>query len=299
MTHVLTLVAGAAEGRLGPSVPAAAQAALAGAGARVGMPDWLAPGIACDLAYAADDPAAAHAAAALALAPAAIDVLATPVAGRRRRLLVCDMEATVVENELLDDMAALAGLGDAVAAVTRRAMAGEIDFAASLRHRTRLFAGYGEALLAAAARGIRPVAGARTLVATMRRSGALTALVSGGFSIFVDRVRAELGFDLGFANRLAWDGDLLTGEVAELAITAEGKRATLERLAAERHLSTAEAVAIGDGANDLAMLAAAGLAVGFRPKPPVAAAVANRIVHSDLTAVLYLQGYRPAEFAAG
>jgi phosphoserine phosphatase len=296
MTHVLTLVAGAAEGRLGPGALATAASALAAAGATVGAADWLAPGIACDLPFAAPAPAAAHAAVAAALADAAVDVLATPVAGRRRRLLVADMEATIIENELLDDMAALVGLEAEVAVVTHRAMAGEIDFAASLRRRVRLFAGRTVDLLETAAAGIRPVPGGRTLVATMRRDGAVTALVSGGFTLFVDRVRTAIGFDLGFGNRLAWDGDRLTGEVADLAITAEGKCAMMLRLVADHGLTAADALAIGDGANDLAMLAAAGLGIGFRPKPIVAAAVANRIRHGDLTAALYLQGYRRTAF---
>lgn len=298
MTHVLTLVAGPAEGRLGPAALATAGKALIAAGARTGEPDWLATGLACDLPFSASDPARAQAAVATGLAAAAIDVLAATAARRRRRMLVSDMEATVIENELLDDMAAQVGIADAIHAVTRRAMAGEIDFALSLRQRVRLFAGCGRDLVETAAAGIRPMAGARTLVATMRRAGATTALVSGGFTIFVERSRAMLGFELGAGNTLGWDGDRLSGEVSDLPITAEGKRDTLMRLAAERGLDARDALAIGDGANDLPMLAAAGLAVGYRPKPLVAAAVANRIVHGDLTAALFLQGYRLAEFAS-
>lgn len=298
MTHVLTLVAGPAEGRLGAAALATAERALRSAGARPGEPEWLAAGVACDVPFAAAAAGAAHAAAIAALSATAIDALAVPLAGRRRPLLVCDMEATVIENELLDDMAALVGLQEEVHAVTRRAMNGEMDFALSLRERVRLFAGRERRLLDRAMDGIRPVPGAHVLVGTMRRAGALTALVSGGFSIFVDRVRSEIGFDLGFGNQLAWDGDRLTGAVADLPITGEGKRATLERLAEERGLAPADALAIGDGANDLPMLRAAGLAVGYRPKPPVAAAIVNRIAHGDLTAALFLQGFRPAEFAA-
>ncbi|BBK42447.1 phosphoserine phosphatase SerB [Allostella vacuolata] len=299
MTHVLTLVAGATEDALGPAAVAVAGRAMAAAGAAVGDPDWLDPGRACDLPFAARDPDAAHRAASAALEGAAIDVLAGPAARRRRRLLVADMEATIIENELLDDMAALVGLQAEVATITRQAMAGEIDFAAALRQRVRLFRGQPRALLERAAAGIRPTPGAATLVATMRAAGAVTALVSGGFMLFIEPVRAAIGFDLAFGNELGLDADRLSGEIPQLPITAEGKRAVLRDLAAAHGLAMDETMAIGDGANDLAMLAAAGLGIGFRPKPVIARAVANRIVHGDLTAALFAQGYRRTEFRPG
>ena len=299
MTHVLTLVAGPAEGPLGQGAVDRAAAALAGQGAAVGDADWLEPRRACDLPYSAADPAAAHQAAADALAGSAVDVLAVAAAGRRKRLLVADMEATIIENELLDDMAAMVGLEAEVGQITRRAMAGEIDFAQALRHRVALFQGMPRDLLDRAAQGIRPMAGAATLVATMRRGGARTALVSGGFTYFVERVAALIGFDDAFSNRLGWTEGRLSGEVTELSITAEGKLDRLTRLA-DRHAVPLDAtMAIGDGANDLLMLAAAGLGVGFRPKPIIARAIGNRIVHGDLTAALFIQGYRRSEFVAG
>ena len=299
MTHVLTLVAGAAEGALGTAALAVAGRAMATTGAAVGDPDWLDPGRACDLPFAGDDPRGAHQAAAAALDGAAIDVLAGPTARRRRRLLVADMEATIIENELLDDMAALVGLEAEVATITRQAMAGEIDFADALRRRVRLFRGQPRGLIERVAAGIRPTPGAAALVATMRAAGAVTALVSGGFLLFIEPVRAAVGFDLAFGNELGWDGDRLSGEIPRLPITGEGKRAVLRDLAAARAIPMDRTMAIGDGANDLAMLTAAGLGIGFRPKPVVASAVSNRIVHGDLTAALFVQGYRRAEFRPG
>jgi phosphoserine phosphatase len=299
MTHVLTLVAGAAEGALGTGAVDAASAALTGAGAVAGACDWLDPGRACDLPFSAADPAAAHAAAMQALAGTAIDVLSVPAAGRRKRLLLADMEATIIRNELLDDLAAMVGLEAEVSRITARAMAGEIDFSQALRHRVSLFRDLPRACLERAADGIRQTPGAAALVATMRRTGARTALVSGGFTYFVDRVGRELGFDETYGNELGWKDGRLSGEVARLAVTAEGKRRTLAALAARLAIAADQTLAIGDGANDVPMLTAAGLGMGFRPKPIVADAVPNRIVHGDLTAALFVQGYRRAEFAAG
>ncbi|BBK32495.1 phosphoserine phosphatase [Stella humosa] len=299
MTHVITLVAGAEEGPLAAGAVSAAMAAIAAAGGAIGQAVWLAPARACDLPFAAPHPEACHAAAMAALAGTAIDVLAVPMAGRRKRLLVTDMEATVIENELLDDMAAMVGLEVEVGAVTRRAMAGEIDFAQALRDRVRLFAGQPRALLDRAAAGIRPMPGAAILVATMRGAGAATALVSGGFLVFVDRVGRLLGFQSVHGNVLGMDGDRLSGDIPSLPVTAAGKRDVLLRLAAEQGLDLEATMAIGDGANDIPMLAAAGLGIGFHPKPVVARAVANRIVHGDLTAALFAQGYRADELIGG
>ncbi|MCC7273888.1 MAG: phosphoserine phosphatase SerB [Alphaproteobacteria bacterium] len=298
MTHVLTLVAGAAESRLGPGAVAAAAAALARRGAAVGGPDPLSD-VACDLPFAGLAPAIAQGIAAAALADAAIDVFALPAAGRAKRLLVADMEATVIENELLDDLAHAIGRGAEVAALTRRAMDGEIDFAQALRQRVALFAGLPASVLDAAGRGIRVAPGAATLVRTMRAAGAVTALVSGGFTIFVDQVRAAIGFDVAYANVLArGDRGTLTGELAGLDVTPEGKRAILVELAGRNGIPLAATIALGDGANDVPMLQAAGLAIGVHPKPIVARAIAHRIVHGDLTAALYAQGYRRAQFVA-
>lgn len=268
--------------------------------ARIGglaAPRWLAPEEACDLPVVAGDPHAVLRAARAALAGMTVDANIVATAGRRKRLLVADMESTLIRNEMLDELAIMTGVGPEVAAVTARAMNGEIDFRGSLRARIALFAGRPATLLDDAARRIEPMPGAGTLIATMRRHGAFTAIVSGGFTVFTGRVRRALGADHDEANELLFDRDTLAGSVREPILDAAGKAAALRRLAEARGLSPTDAVATGDGANDLDMLALAGLGVAFRAKPVVAQAARVSIAHGDLTALLFLQGYRREEFA--
>lgn len=290
---VLTLVADPAAAALAAAHVADARDAIAGMAP--GIPDWLATGIACDLPFEGD-PAAALAAVRAAINGAAVDVFAQPAQGRRKKLLVADMDSTIVAAETLDELAAHAGLKAEIAAITARSMNGEIDFATALRERVAMIAGLPEAALARTLAGIAPNPGARTLVATMRAHGAFTALVSGGFRWFTRRVAAELGFDHDEANDLLLAEGKVTGEVAEPILGREAKLAALTRLAARHGAGPADVVAVGDGANDLAMLAAAGLGVAYRAKPVVAAAVSCRVDHGDLTALLYFQGYRRLEF---
>ena len=283
-THVLTLVAGEA-GALSPRLVARMREAAGG-----GTPDALAPGLAVDIPLAAA-PDLGHLRAALAGEP--VDLLTTAIAGRRRKLLVADMDSTIITGETLDELAVLAGTGDLVAAITRRSMNGELDFADALRARVATLAGAKLALLDAAWRDVRLEPGARALVATMRRNGARCALVSGGFTFFTDRVAQLCGFDAAFANVLLDDGAVLTGTVAEPVLDRGAKLAIMRRLAAD--LAPHETLAVGDGANDLDMLRGAGLGIAFRPKPVLAAAVANRVEHADLRALLFAQGYRGHE----
>ena len=230
-----------------------------------------------------------------ALDGAPVDVLSVPAAGRRKRLLVADMDGTIVEGETLDALAERAGTGALVAAITRRSMDGEIDFAAALRARVATLRGLPLAALDDTWRTVTPSPGARALVATMRRAGATTALVSGGFTAFTVRVAALCGFDAHHANVLLDDGACLTGAVREPILDPEAKRETMRRLAAAHGITPAETLAVGDGANDLPMLQAAGLGIGYRPKKVVADAVPNRIHHADLTALLYAQGFHEEE----
>lgn len=290
-THVLTLIGGPL-----PEIAAAATALLREAGATVADADWLAPGIACDIGFAGGDPAAIEAAVGERLAGAAIDFAVQASAGRRKRLLLADMESTIITRELIDELAALAGLGETIAAITGRSMRGEVDFAQSLRERVAMLAGQPEALLARVDALIEPMPGARTLVRTMGASGARTALVSGGFDRFAAIVAADCGFDEFHANRLDVAEGRLTGKVAEPILDRAGKRALLTRMAADLGLPLAATAAIGDGANDVAMLQSAGLGVAFRAKPAVVAAVKVHLNHADLTGLLYLQGYRAEEF---
>lgn len=229
---------------------------------------------------------------------AAVDILVQPAAGRKKQLLVADLESTLIENEMLDELAVILGIGPRVADITRRAMNGEIDFASALEARVALLAGTDAGILEQAAKRIRLSAGALSLVATMRRGGATTALVTGGFTVFAERIAAELGIDRVIANRLEIVGRAITGKVLPPIVTGATKRETLLALAAEQGIAPGQAIAVGDGANDVPMLTAAGLGIAFRAKPAVAAAASWRLDHADLTGLLYAQGYRQAEFAA-
>jgi len=291
---VMTLIAGSGT----PSVLSEAAARVVAALGLPSQPDWLMPDRACDLLLAAADPAAAEAVARAAIGDGAIDVLVQPLLDRRKRVFVADLESTIIENEMLDELAGFLGLRAKVSAITRRAMNGEIDFRGALEARVALLAGMEEAVLEEAWARVRLMPGARTLVATMRAAGAATALVSGGFAVFAERVAAELGFAHVVANRLEIAGGRITGRVVPPVVTGEVKRATLFELAARHSIALPQTLAVGDGANDLPMLAAAGLGVAFRAKPAVAAACRVRIEHADLSALLYLQGYRRGEFAA-
>jgi phosphoserine phosphatase len=264
-----------------------------------GAPEWLAPGTACDLRLAGIAREAADAAARQAIGGAAIDVLVQPSAGRRKRVLVADLEATIIENEMLDELADFIGRRSHVAEITRRAMNGEIDFAAALAERVVLLKGLPESLLTEAASRIRLTPGARALIATARAAGVRTALVSGGFTVFAERVAGDLGFERVVANRLEIAGGRIAGTVAAPIVTGETKRDTLLALAEECAVSRSATLAVGDGANDLPMLAAAGLGIAFHAKPAVAAAARWRIDHADLTALLYAQGYRQSEIVGG
>jgi len=226
----------------------------------------------------------------------AIDAVVVAAAGRRKRLLVADMESTMIENEMLDELAEFLGLREKIAGITARAMNGEIDFAGALNERVGLLKGLDVARLDEAAKRIRYMPGGATLVATMKKHGGHCALVSGGFTHFTALVHKALAFDSHAANGLRHDGRTLAGTVDLPILGKEAKLATLQRLAAEHGLAPADAVTVGDGANDLPMLKAAGLGVAFHAKPAVAAEVSARIDHGDLTALLYLQGYRRSDF---
>ena len=293
MRIALTLIAGTAGSEL-PRLAAAVAAALT----IEADPVWLAPGEACDLVFDALNPGAIAATARRVVGDTAVDILVQPAAERRKRLLAADLESTIIENEMLDELGGILGIGPRIAEITRRAMNAEIDFVGALEARVALLAGLDTSVIDQAAERIRLTPGARLLVRTMRRDGAATALVTGGFTVFADRIAAELGFGRVIANRLEIVDDRTTGRVLLPIVTAETKRETLLALAAEHSIPLTQTVAVGDGANDLPMLAAAGLGVAFRAKPAVAAVARWRLDHADLTGLLYAQGYRKEEFAA-
>jgi len=227
-----------------------------------------------------------------------VDLVVQPALGRRKRLLLADMDSTMIEQECIDELAAEAGVGPYVAAITARAMNGELDFEAALRERVALLKGLPEAVIGQVLRDritLRP--GGRQLVATMRAQGARAALVSGGFTAFTGPVAAALGFDENRANVLQVAGGALTGTVAEPILGRDAKARALHEVSAAMGISPGAVMAVGDGANDLGMLGLAGAGVALHAKPSVAAQCQIRINHGDLTALLFIQGYSREDFA--
>lgn len=228
------------------------------------------------------------------------DINVVAAAARRKKLLVADMDSTIISCECLDEIADAMGLKAQVAAITERAMAGEIAFAPALRERVALLKGLPVHKLARVyGERVRLNPGARALTATMKANGAKTVLVSGGFTFFTSRVAEDAGFDADYGNVLLDDGTHLTGKVAEPILGREAKLETLERETKALGLSPEETLAVGDGANDLDMIGRAGLGVAYHAKPIVAQAAGARVDYGDLTTLLYLQGYRDDEIVRG
>jgi phosphoserine phosphatase len=289
-------------GRAGEVEPLASAVAVGLALARTDAAEvvWLARDEACEFPLHASDMEAARdvrdrIASRLSAFP--VDVCVVPPEGRRKGLLIADMDSTIIQQECIDEMADVLGLKPGIAAITERAMRGEIPFEAALTERLALLAGLAEGdLQRVFDERVTLMPGARTLVATMRAAGAFTALVSGGFSFFTSRVAAAVGFDVDRANTLEMVDGRLTGRVVGPILGREAKLAALEQYRAERGIAAAATMAVGDGANDLAMITAAGLGVAYRAKPVVAADAHAGITHGDLTALLYLQGYARSQF---
>ena len=228
-----------------------------------------------------------------------IDLAVQPAVGRKKRMLIADMDSTMIQQECIDELADEAGVGPYVAGITARAMNGELEFDAALRARVGLLRGLEEVVIDRVIRDrITLMPGAPALVATMRGNGGYAALVSGGFTAFTGAIAGVLGFDENRANTLLVEGGRLTGAVAEPILGRAAKVQALEEISARLGISPAEAVAVGDGANDLGMLGLAGMGVALHAKPSVQAECAVRVNHGDLTALLYLQGYRREEFLA-
>ena len=228
---------------------------------------------------------------------ARIDCVVQLKSERRKRILLADMDSTMIDQECIDELAAEIGVKDRVAAITARAMNGEIAFEPALRERVALLAGMPETVVAEVIeRRITLAAGGETLLATMRANGARTALVSGGFTVFTNPIAARLGFHENHANDLLAEGGRFTGMVAEPILGSDAKVTALHAIAAEHGADSRAAIAVGDGANDLPMLLQAGTGVALHAKPAVAAKAPHRIDHGDLTALLFIQGYRRADF---
>jgi phosphoserine phosphatase len=302
---VLSLIAKPGSGALDAAAMAKIET-LIPAGAR-GTARWLAAGeaweigVACGAHFALDDLAVlvADGIGADLLGSLPVDINVIPGTRRRKRLLIADMDSTIIQQECIDEMADVLGLKAQISAITERAMRGELPFEAALRERLGLIAGLKESQLAKVYETrITEMPGGRTLVATMRTQGAFTALVSGGFTFFTSRVARAVGFDTDRANTLEIVDGVMTGNILGPILGKEAKLANLQAFAAERKLELADTLAVGDGANDLAMIGASGLGVAFRAKPVVAAQAQASLVHGDLTALLYLQGFERTEFAA-
>ncbi|MEJ0077774.1 MAG: phosphoserine phosphatase SerB [Alphaproteobacteria bacterium] len=297
MIHVATLISNPARPALDDSAVALAVGVLATAqDVRV-----LDAGIAVDIPFrpgGADNKAVAVRLR-TALKDHPVDAVVQPLTHRRKALFVADMDSTMIEQECIDELADYVELKAHVAAITERAMRGEIAFEPALRERVALLKGLPVTVVnEVIEKRITLTPGGRTLVATMRANGAFTCLVSGGFTLFTSRIAAMIGFDEHRGNTLVVEDGKLAGRVQEPILGREAKLATLIELRDRLGLSAADMLAAGDGANDLAMIEAAGLGVAYHAKPKVAQAAHARIDHGDLTALLYLQGYARADFIA-
>jgi phosphoserine phosphatase len=292
---VATLVADPAQARLSEATLDRAAQALRG----VERGRWLDEGVAADLVFTGDLEAK-RAALDDALAGEPVDVIVQPLAHRRKRLLVADMDSTLIGQECVDELAAFAGVGERVAAITERAMRGEIAFAPALRERVALLGGLPESVIGDVLRDrIRLNPGARTLSRTMHANGACVVIVSGGFRQFTRAIRDRIGADEDRANILMIENGKLTGKVIEPILGQDAKLSALKEIAAAMGLELDDTLAVGDGANDLPMLQAAGLGIAYRAKPRVAASAHARVEHADLTALLYAQGFARKDFVEG
>lgn len=295
MQQVLTLCAG--PGALASDTLAIATRLLGEAGARAGEPTWLAQDEAADIPFDADRPAEVLALLRAGLEALPVDVNGGPAEGRRKRLLIADMDSTIIIGESLDELAEYAGIRDRIAAITARAMRGELDFEGALKERVGMLKGLPATTIDTVVDGLQLTPGADVLVATMKAAGAYCALVSGGFKPMTGAIRQRVGFDEDRSNTLHVADGTLTGSVGEPILGRDAKLATLKELCSARGLALDAALAVGDGANDLAMLEVAGMGVAFRAKPAVRDAAGFRIEHTDLRGLLYLQGFKASEFA--
>lgn len=293
MALVATLVANPSNPVLIPALGEKAAAAVSASGLY-----WLADGIACDIALKdGTDASVAERQLRDAVAGLPIDVIVQDADTRRKQFLIADMDSTMIGQECIDELAAEVGLKDKVSEITARAMNGEIAFEPALRERVALLKGLPISVVdEVITRRITLTPGGPELIATMKAKGYYTALVSGGFTVFTAKIAAKLGFDENRANILLETGGLLTGEVAEPILGKQAKVDALVEIAKRLGIQPEDTIAVGDGANDLGMLGIAGSGVALHAKPTVAAQAKIRIDHGDLTALLYLQGYRKTDF---
>ena len=294
MSLVATVISNPARPALNKSLADKAFQAVGASGI-----DWLAEGIAADLALPGGvQEAEAAGALRAALDGEPLDIVVQKAEGRRKSVLIADMDSTMIDQECIDELADEIGVGAHVAQITARAMNGELAFEPALRERVALLKGLDIGIVDQIVRTRLTLAsGGRALVQTMKAHGGYTALISGGFDVFTSRIGAMLGFDENRANRLDTENGVLTGTVADPILGREAKATALREITRRLGLTLDDAVAVGDGANDLDMIRLAGTGVALHAKPAVAAQARVRIDHGDLTALLYLQGYRRKDFS--
>ena len=293
MAFVATLIANPSNPALVPAIAEQAADAVKASGLY-----WLADGIACDIVLRdGTDVEAAEANILAVIGSAPIDLVIQEADTRRKKLLIADMDSTMIGQECIDELAAEVGLKEKVADITARAMNGEIAFEPALRERVALLKGLPLSVVDdVIAKRITLTPGGPELIATMKAKGYYAALVSGGFTVFTNRIGATLGFDENRANVLLEENGILTGLVEEPILGKQAKVDALNDIAEKLGISTDDVMAVGDGANDLGMLQLAGAGVALHAKPTVSAQARMRIDHGDLTAMLYIQGYRKTDF---
>ena len=296
MDNVLTLIANRALAVLDDSTILSVCTDLNAFDIQTASPVWLSDGEAVDILFSGPSPDRVEMAVRKTLANVPIDVIVQRTAQRQKKLLIADMDSTIVAGETLDELADFAGLKDEITAITKRAMRGELDFAQALHARVEMLKGLDECFLAQTMNTIQLNGGAKILVKTMRANGAVTALISGGFSYFTDRIRKCVGFDSSLGNQLDIKDGKLTGNIIPPIVSKDVKLEMLIDIAEQQGLSLMETMSIGDGANDVPMLSQAGTGIAYHAHPVAREAALARLDHADLTGALFIQGYRREEF---
>ena len=298
MDYVLTLITHPDNRILSPAEVDLARKALDDLGAETSDPDWLSDAEACDIPFDKVSPNSAEAVTRQALDNQPIDVIAQTAFRRKKKLIIADMDSTIVNGETLDDLAEFAGVKDEIAAITARAMEGELDFFEALKARVAMLEGLSEQFLAETMDEVQLNPGAKELIRTMKANGAFAALISGGFSYFTDRVRQDVGFDMSLGNKLEIIDGTLTGQVVLPVVTKDTKLEMLIDMAAQQELGMSDTMAIGDGANDVPMLKDAGMGIAYHGHKVACENANARLDHAVLTGALFIQGYRRDEFVS-